>query len=380
MRILGLTFSNNCQGWSLADFKFNKLTLLVGASGSGKSQTLMSINTLHNISMGDNVEGVEWDITFCSYGSSKHTKYRWKGAFQKLNIPTHVKLWENTINSKLLHESIYIDDVLLVERDGVDIIFKGERTVRLSQYTSLVKILKSNPEVSPIYKAFSKMRLIDCTTGDNLKDIKKHTSYFSRTFTDKTEYDDIEKIRKSPYPAIVKLDMAKKIKSEIYTEILDRFKEIFPNVSSIKMASIAKDEGYMSNIPFVQIKERGYNNWIPQFDMSSGMCRTLGQIAEMYLCREGTVFLIDEFENSLGVNCIEDLTNDVINTTRNLQFIISSHHAYIINNIDIESWVLVSRKGNQILSKAVADLIDIDSAHEYYMQLLQLDEYRNGRR
>ena len=78
------------------------------------------------------------------------------------------------------------------------------------------------------------------------------------------------------------------------------------------------------------------------------MLRTLIHIAELYLSSNGSVILIDEFENSLGVNCIDILTDDLIHENKSIQFIATSHHPYIINNIPYEYWKIVSRKGGKI--------------------------------
>ena len=86
--------------------------------------------------------------------------------------------------------------------------------------------------------------------------------------------------------------------------------------------------------PFIQFKEIGVKDWIPVMGMSAGMYRTLIHIIELYLSADGTVILIDEFENSLGVNCIDELTTEMIGATNRIQFIITSHHPYIINNIN----------------------------------------------
>lgn len=379
MKLRKLSFAEQCQGWSIEDFAFENLTLLVGASGTGKSQTLHAIATIAEIASGKNMDGIKWDVTFTVSGDNGDLVYRWCGEFQKINIPTHVRLWEDEIRSKIVSESLFIDDKIVVERKGAEILYHDKATINLSPYISLLAMLRHEPPISRAYRAFRKVFLIDRTTGDDLKDIKKHTDLFSRAIMDKERYDTIDKIRRSGYSAIVKLDMARQIKAEAYTEITERFIEIFPQVTTVKIAPISGDKGYMSAIPFVQIKEKGSTIWIPQFNMSAGMCRTLTQIAQMYLCPEGTLFLIDEFENSLGVNCIEDLTGDLLTTERDLQFILSSHSAYIINNIDMHAWRLVSRKGSHIQMRPVDELLDEDSAHEYYMQLLQLEEYRTGR-
>jgi len=108
------------------------------------------------------------------------------------------------------------------------------------------------------------------------------------------------------------------------------------------------------------------------------MLRTLLQLSELYLCAEGTVFLIDEFENSLGINCINEVINDILTSKRQLQFILTSHHPYIINAIDVKNWKLVTRNGGIVKTHNVYKFGIGKSKHDTFMQLLQLEEYQTG--
>ena len=112
--------------------------------------------------------------------------------------------------------------------------------------------------------------------------------------------------------------------------------------------------------------------------MSWGMVRTLKQLSELYLCKEGTVFLIDEFENSLGINCINEITTDILTSRRRLQFIFTSHHPYIINNIESKNWKLVTRNAGVVKAQDMSKFDFGRSKHEAFMQLLQLEEFHTG--
>jgi len=87
---------------------------------------------------------------------------------------------------------------------------------------------------------------------------------------------------------------------------------------------------------------------------------------------------IDEFENSLGVNCIDSVT-DLILENRNLQFIITSHHPYIINNISPEFWKIVLRKGGLISTKNAEDFHISKSRQKAFIDLINVleDYYEN---
>ena len=77
MKILSLSYTDNALVWSLEKIVFENLTLLVGASGVGKTQILNSILKLKEIANGESVSGVEWEIEFETL--DKHI-FRWTGA------------------------------------------------------------------------------------------------------------------------------------------------------------------------------------------------------------------------------------------------------------------------------------------------------------
>ena len=125
----------------------------------------------------------------------------------------------------------------------------------------------------------------------------------------------------------------------------------------------------------IYIKEKECDIWISQDNISSGMFKTLMYIAEIYLSQEGAVVLIDEFENSLGSNCIDAVT-DILTERQDLQFIITSHHPYIINNIPMGCWKIVTRKGGVVTVKSAEDLNLGRSKHQAYLQLInKLERY-----
>ena len=117
---------------------------------------------------------------------------------------------------------------------------------------------------------------------------------------------------------------------------------------------------------------------VTQFRVSSGMFRTLIHIAELYLVPAGTLILIDEFENSLGVNCIDELTDRIMSSGRELRFIITSHHPYIINNIDFKHWKLITRTAGTVKALAPETLNLGKSKHDAFIQLLNLEQFQDG--
>ncbi len=136
--------------------------------------------------------------------------------------------------------------------------------------------------------------------------------------------------------------------------------DIFPEIKDIKITReiISNNESLI----FWEIQDADSDNWIPQERMSSGMFRTLMYIIEIMTAPEGSVILIDEFDNSLGINCMSEITDLILDHSSNLQFIITSHHPYIINNIPWQDWQIVSRKGSHIKTQKATEISALNTA------------------
>ncbi|MDS9399215.1 AAA family ATPase, partial [Aphanizomenon flos-aquae NRERC-008] len=124
----------------------------------------------------------------------------------------------------------------------------------------------------------------------------------------------------------------------------------------------------------INIKEKRVNDWIE--NISSGMLKTFMYISELSLSPEGAVILIDEFENSLGVNCIDSVT-DLILENRDLQFFITSHHPYIINNISPAYWKIVTRTGGLVSVKNSEYFHISNSRQKAFIDLINILEDDN---
>ena len=181
-------------------------------------------------------------------------------------------------------------------------------------------------------------------------------------------------------PPYLKLAIAYKNKMEIFNTVKENFINVFTQVEDIKLEPLEEGDVpfFLRNSPRLQIKEKNVSKWILQNKISSGMFKTLMQISQLFLCAENTVILIDEFENSLGINCIDTLTETLLYDNRDLQFILTSHHPYIINAIGMKYWKVVSRNGGVISTKNAEEYKLGKSRHEAFKQLIQLNDYRKG--
>lgn len=367
MKIRKFSFINKDTGWQVKDVELGNLSLLVGASGVGKTQILKAIYSLTIISSGTSLKGIKWEVAFEELG----IEYVWSGEFDVDSIPQEDSTSDGATYVVAQERLMTKDGVEIFSRNGTDVSYHNTRTVKLDSTQSAVELLKEEPDVYPVKRAFNKITKLDMNEYSrrrwrigfdfssvqslSLKEIKNHKFY-------------------SPYE---KLFFIHKFHPDVFEEIKRLFVEVFPLVKEIDfdMDNIFKD----SYIPVLKIKEKDVEGWIRRPNISAGMCRTLIQIIVLTLADDGDVILIDEFENGLGINCIDILAEMAMEPESDVQVIMTSHHPYIINAIPFQDWKIVSRAASEVKVSKASDLkIGMHSKHDAFMQLIQTDAYRTG--
>ncbi len=370
MKILSFSLTNKISEWTLNETNLNKFTLLVGASGVGKTQILRSLVTLKKIALGGSLNGIAWKIKF---ETDNNNIFLWEGEFETKNDFFNEN---NESRFIILSEKLFLNENQIIERIKGDIFFKKNKTVKLSNTESAIYLLKEEDEVKPAYENIQKIHFSDQLgfaddKGIDLDDIDEALI---------AKYNSVKKIQESDFRTSSKLFLLSIIDTDFFEKIKNRFIEIFPTIEDIGFSIKVNNDifGETTKTFSIKIKEKGVLKWIEFPNISWGMVRTLKHLSEIYLCAEGTVFLIDEFENSLGINCINEIINDILKSRRQLQFILTSHHPYIINSINYSDWKLVTRNANIIKTHNVEKFHIGKSKHDAFMQLIQLEEYQTG--
>lgn len=379
MRLQRLAYRNKDTGWRLAPTEFlEDLTLLVGISGVGKTQILDAVQTLQQIVRGSRFRNewcVEWALDFSVLGQS----YRWLGELgarseasngavadaEALRSPSE----RRTSALGFLSERLERNGEALVERSGDRILFQGRPTPKLSPYQSVLNLLSEEEALQPVYAGFGRLVFRDHLAPPSGLQHARLTDYCNR-------YRTLERIRDSELPVYVKLVLVHENAQPAFQQLVQRFQAIFPHVEDVTIERLTVE--HIGDVPELRIKERGSTTWIPEPNISSGMFHTLIYLSNIMFSPDDTVLLIDEFENGLGANCLDEITSEIIAQSRRLQFILTTHHPYVINRIDSKHWRVVSRKGSTVETQTASTLGIGRSRHEAFLQLINSAPFREG--
>lgn len=367
MKFKSISAKDKTSGWNVENIQFNPmLTLLVGASGVGKTMILKFINGLCNVARGSSFNGMKWKVEFEQNGRI----FLWEGEFETKNeleitIP-EMKDYRFVIENELISEN----GDTLVSRSKDSFIYKGQELVKLDNSKSAIEILKEEDSIKPIYIGFNQCYNWNITDANirfsPIVDVSKQTALTSVQVRHLGNLSPLER-----------MFLLRENKLKEFDVICQKFQDIFPIVEKIDF-TLAKTFNDIL-VPVLVIQERNVPTVIMQNAISSGMMRTLLQIITLVLANDGDVIMIDEFENGLGVNCINELADLIMEPEADVQVIMTSHHPYIINAIPVKDWMILTRDGCDVHVHTAEQLrIGEHSKHDAFMQLLQTPEYRTG--
>ncbi|NCS76331.1 MAG: ATP-binding protein [Microcystis aeruginosa K13-07] len=390
MKLLRLSYQDLASGLSIDSCEFfPDLNLLVGISGAGKTSILKAISNLKRITKGASVNGVKWDVEFLT---NDHVRYHWLGEFEVKKARSLIKIEEDEVNSNdgenkisIISETLLKAQEVLIERNQEVIEFKNSKTPKLPSYLSTIELFNQEEDVFPVRQEFNKMIFNSLKFNSSYSAVDKILENYEYA-----EYNSLYELQSSQLPISDKLLITYQKYPNTFEIIKRKFLDIFPQVEDLKIESSEPSKlgnllvsltpiFLLGDLPRIQIKEKNSHVWILEPNISSGMIKSLMFLATIELSAAGSVILIDEFENSLGVNCLDTLTEDLLVNYRDLQFIITSHHPYIINNISPAYWKIVTRKGGVIQVHNAADFHISKTRQKAFIDLINvLEEFPQG--
>ncbi|MFN9171381.1 MAG: AAA family ATPase, partial [Dolichospermum sp.] len=323
MKIQSFKFSNNKENWHIEEVKFESLNLLVGGSGVGKTRILKALELICDVAIGRNrnLDDLEWSINFSHLGQN----YRWELQSSSLKDEEIILNVNESEQTEIVYEKLvqYDDDseLEILVRNDSDSKFNSEKLPKLKRTESAITLLSEEDLIIPVGKAFERL-IFNFETRQQLRiglgsDPSKIPVYI--------ENDEIQNFKEyfANFPPVVKAFYLQKFFPDVFNEIKEYYIDVFSEVNDVRVSSERDKDG--DCMLFFEIQENGLEDWIPQQRISSGMFRTLIFLVEVTAAPEESVILIDEFENSLGINCMAELTDFILDKSSDVQFILTSH-------------------------------------------------------
>jgi AAA15 family ATPase/GTPase len=278
--------------------------------------------------------------------------------------------------TEIVYEKLvrYDDDseLEILFRNDSDSKFNNEKLPKLKRTESAINLLSEEDLIIPVRKAFERLIFNFETRQQSMIGLHFDPS----EITIHIEDDEVQNYKEffADFPPVLKAFYLQKVFTDVFNEIKERYIDVFPEVKDVRVSSEINSDGDFMPFLFFEIQENGLEDWIPQERISSGMFRTLIFLVEVTAAPEESVILIDEFENSLGINCMAELTDFILDKSPDVQFILTSHHPYIINNIPWKTWQIVSKSGNKVRVRKAPDIPELNTASslDKFTQLINL--------
>jgi hypothetical protein len=380
MKIHSFAYKNLETTWELRETAFDALNLLVGVSGVGKTQIIEALRTVVRVGVSE-------------YNATPHARWSWAfsadGADYLWTAETAAGNNGHRGRHVFVHERVTRGAETLFERSDERFTFDGRPLPKLDPATSAVHLLSGEAPIVAVRAALEQVtfslfsgnhrdpsRPFEFPADDTelldrlLKTFALDSAPGLHAF--QTELDPHREAA-GENVFVLQLYVMQERLPERFAELRERFCEVFTSVDDLR---VAREPG--RDRLTVEIHER-VGRWVPQPQISSGMLKTLVYLCEIETAAPGAVIVIDEFEASLGLNCLPAMT-DALLARSDCQFIVTSHHPYVINKLPIDCWKLVVRDGSLVRLVPSRDIPELQRAshHEAFLRLINLDQYVRG--
>lgn len=387
MSILSYQFKQNDPLWHLEPVRFSDFNLLVGVSGVGKTRTLNRLEAVCAAGRGHGrgFHDSEWEIEV----DTQHGPITWSGVTEKLSSSMQLGSDRSDGGSQspgrrrptFLHEVVRNErqqELVVRDEDGIRLL-GSEKPIRMKGEESVVSLLQNEETIAPLYRALGQVHRsrsalwsVVAFDVDRINELQRE----SKTF---------EALQNATVPMAAKAYVLQEKFPERFSSLVETYREIFPRVEKIVIgptSELREADAPRSREELVEIviEEHGVEGPIFWNGISAGMRRTLRHILDLTLVPQGTVILVDEYENSMGINCLEAVTDLLLKPERDLQLIITSHHPYVINNVPVEHWLMVNREGSTVRITPASQLpaFDTKSKQDAFTRLVSATDYLDG--
>lgn len=378
MKITSFSFTDLKTKWTLQETSFDAFNLLVGLSGAGKTKIVEALKRVCAATMrsGEAPPDCIWALAF----EHKNVVYRWEAE-------TRTSDSESPGAGKLPLPSFFTERVTedqkpLIDRTEERFFYREKLLPKLKSSETAILLLGEEPSMLPIRDAFRSVVFSEAVRPEETELSDSQVDGEGSRIRQPAKNLDLLRStlavgRSALYGGLVTYSgyVIQETLPDDWKKLQARYCDIFPGVTEIGVERVPLPASRSKFL--LRIREEGSDDWIPQDRISSGMVRTLAHLIELTVAPPGSVIIIDEFENSLGINCMPPLVDLLLERAPDFQYILTSHHPYIINNLPADTWKLVMRKGSVVRVVSARDIPALRGAshHQAFTRLINLPEY-----
>ena len=357
MHINWFEFNDSTYGISIDRTYFDKINLLVGVSGAGKTIILRVLSSyIDLIRKGSSVKNeCNFKMNFTVDTVSSVDTYEWSISTTQSSLVD--KVTGNTAGYIVTKEELLRNGKMLFARDNNKLEISGYNSLpKIPLDKSTIAVFKDDNLFKDINKAFVSVIGLDEQKNAYIEVPKEfYDEAFIVAKENMMSYEHMA-LYMSLLPLVVRLGIARSVYAEKFNMYMDKLKEIFPYISDVKIRLSKSTQKYVIVLCLQDDVE------VEQDRISSGIIKTMNVLAYLYFIAQNALIIVDEVENSLGINCLDDVIESIDCSVyeQNNQAILSSHHPYIINAVDSSKWRIVSQENGHITTKS-ANEVGIDS-------------------
>jgi hypothetical protein len=378
MKITSFSFTDLQTNWTLEAMSFDAFNLLVGVSGAGKTRIVEALKRVcaATLRTGAAPPDCAWDLAF----EHKNVRYRWEARTQASDSESPGA--GTPPLPSFLMERVTVDETPLIDRTEEHFSYGEMDLPKLKPSDTAIHLLAEDTSLLPVRDAFRNVMFSEA--------VRPEETVFSDGQIDgplgriRQPAGNLDQLRSTLavgnsalYGGLVTYTgyVVQETLQDAWEDLQSAYCDIFSGVTKIGVQRVRLPD---SRSKFVlRIREEGSDDWIPQERISSGMVRTLAHMIEVTVAPPGSVIVIDEFENSLGINCMPPLVDFLLARAPDFQYVLTSHHPYIINNLPTDTWKLVMRRGSVVRVVNARDIPALRGAshHQAFTRLINLPEY-----
>jgi len=320
--------------WSIDDFSFDKINLMVGQNSTGKSRTLNVINALGGLLAG------ERQITFSG---------KFCPVFRK-DDKSKIKYLLEHRDHKVIKETLQIKEKSFLER-GPD----GEGTIYAEELGQDIKFQVPDSLIASV----AKRDAIQHPFFDNLYEWGKSLRFYQfgtylgrdrfAVFNENGGKDTLD-LKNTDSVVVFLKKGQKEFGKEFVEEIISDINGIGYNITEIGVRPLLQvlTPSPMAIPEAIYIKESEHNHVVEQNEISQGLFRALSLFIQLrFSARFGipSLILIDDIGEGLDYERSTKLISSIIKIAKSskVQLIMTTNNRFVMNNVPLEYWVVLIR-------------------------------------